>query len=208
MNKKAYVTRAVDVSHRLSLKVEDFNKLDTVVRGKLVVFLTKYAVVLSPKPTAHEIEQDVDGALDGIYEHILNIQNTVPEPMAIKRTQPQSQYVPSGQGVQELGHTETTTKELPSIVRSRFVGFSGVLTKLSVSESFLDGMNKTHEMHISSFDLMYDKYGLDKVIPTTMQRSNILSVMVNSLIKLANELDERGFYKQADAIDAILRTGV
>ena len=40
----------------------------------------------------------------------------------------------------------------------------------------------------------------------TSQR--LSGIFIDSLIKLANELDERGFYKQADAIDAILRTGV
>lgn len=32
--------------------------------------------------------------------------------------------------------------------------------------------------------------------------------MIDELVKLANELDDRGFHKEADAIDAIIRKGV
>ena len=187
---------AITLAQRLGRRPEEFSdEADRIIENNIVGFLSPY--VKSRNVTTHEMEADAHGALDGFYQYILRLPATE-EPTIIKDSPYPSEFVPKGHGVQEMGQKQVLIKVLPMGERSRINRLHG---KLKDPKMVQLGISEAKQMGVNSFDIIYKKYiyGGDRLA---------IQQFIDSLIKLANELDERGFYKQADVIDGILRMGV
>jgi len=106
------------------------------------------------------------------------------------------------------------------VVTPAFTGvMSSVLSRaLSTLTTAINAELKTGIMDFVTFDKLLHKVAAqmsddsakiwDSVIDEWAKRGERRAQIVDALIKLANELDDRGFSKEADAIDDILRKGV